>query len=377
MSHRLSRIATAATLTLAAFAGLSGSAQAQSSVTIYGTIDEYFNYMRSSSGSSFSGLEDGALLRSRLGFRGTEDLGGGLAAKFVLEGGLDGRTGGQADATRNFDRQSWVGLASSYGEVRLGRQNGVVFGRGDYIDFTTRTLGSIINTFGVPSRYDNDISYISPRIAGVLAEVHYSLGETQGGLTHQAVTQAGVDYLNGPYRIGYAGLRAKAPTGAVQPAPVIYDNFYANYDYGQGLIYLAHVRTNNNTSTAVSNNAGTILGNVGGLVAGTNADVNHYYGIWQLSADYRVTPLLRVGALWGRIQDTSNRGRGANGGSVAAYYSLSKRTTVYGITETLRNDRNAGFRLAGSAGLQANFTSPNDINGRTINGMQLGILHKF
>lgn len=143
---------------------------------MYCTIDQYFNSMRSSSGSSFTGLEDGALLRSRLGFRGTEDLGGGLAAKFVLEGGLDGRTGATADATRNFDRQSWVGLASPYGEVRIGRYNGVAFARGDYIDFTTRTLGSIINTFGVPARYDNDFSYISPRVAGLLVEVHYSLG---------------------------------------------------------------------------------------------------------------------------------------------------------------------------------------------------------
>lgn len=62
---------------------------------------------------------------------------------------------------------------------------------------------------------------------------------------------------------------------------------------------------------------------------------------------------------------------------MAAYYNLLKRTTVYGITETLRNDRNAGFMLACSAALQANFTAPNDINGRTINGVQPGILHRF
>ena len=110
----------------------------------------------------------------------------------------------------------------------------------------------------------------------------------------------GVDYNTGPYRVGYAGLRGKPPATSAQSKNVFYDNLYANYDFGPGKVYLAYVRSNNSTGTAVSNNAGTILGNVGGVVAGTNADVNRTFDIWQISADYRVLPLLRVGALWGR-----------------------------------------------------------------------------
>ena len=358
----------------AVFAGFGAAAFAQSSVTVYGTVDQYVNHMRSSSGNTVTALEDGAFLRSRLGFRGVEGLGGGLQAKFQLEMGINADDGSRADAARAFDRQSWVGLAGSWGELRLGRQNGVVFGRGDYIDFTSRTLGSMINNFGVPSRFDNDIAYVSPRVGGFLFEGHYAMAET-GGPAKQAIYQAGVDYMNGPYRVGYAGLYARAPQGAAYTAPVRYDNLYANYDYGKGKVYLAFVRSNNSTASSAGNNAATILGNTGGLVAGTNADVNRYYRIWQLSADYRVLPQLRVGALWGRISGEAG-GQGATGGSLAAYYDLSKRTTLFAVAERLANDRNAGFRLSGSGGLKSNF-SGDDVNGRTIKGMQVGVLHRF
>lgn len=359
-----------------------GLASAQTSnVTVYGTVDQYLNYMHSSSGTTIKSLNDGALLRSRLGFRGTEDIGGGVTVKYQLEHGLSADTGAQADATRFFDRQAWVGIASSeYGEVRVGRQNTAIFYRGDYIDFTSRTLGSMVNAFGVPSRYNNDIAYLSPRMAGVMVEAHFALAEVSG-VREQAVFQGAIDYLNGPFRIGYAGLRARAPSGAAQPDSVRYDNLYANYDYGQGKIYATYVRSNNSTSSGTGatliNNGATIVSNVGGVVAGTNADVRRVYDIYQLSADYRVSPALRVGALWGRIHDTSGSGRNASGGTLGAYYALSKRTTLLAQVDTLRNDTNGGFRLAGSAGLSPNFSTANDVNGRTINGVHLGVVHRF
>ena len=111
-------------------------------------------------------------------------------------------------------------------------------------------------------------------------------------------------------------------------------------------------------------------------MAGTNADANRFYNIVQLSADYRVTPKLRVGALYGKIVDTSNSGRGAKGGSIGAYYDVSKRTTLLAMYETMSNDNNAGFRPSGSAGVSPNF-SGNDVNGRRIQGIQAGIVHRF
>jgi Gram-negative porin len=181
------------------------------------------------------------------------------------------------------------------------------------------------------------------------------------------------------------GLRARAPSNAVVNKDVAYDNLYANWMYGKGTVYLAFVRSNNNTSTAVSNNAGTLLSNVGGTPnagagsfnTGTNTDLNNFYNIYQISADYRITEQLRFGALWGKINDRSGRDRGASGGSIGAYYDLSKRTMLLALVDTLRNETNGGWRPAGSAGLKSTFTTPADINGRTINGAQVGIVHRF
>lgn len=352
-----------------------------SNVTLYGSIDQYLSYMSSSSGTKLKTLNDGAFLRSRLGFKGTEDMGNGLTTKFQLEHGLSADSGSAADTTRFFDRQAWVGMASStYGEFRVGRQNTAIFYRGDYIDYGSRTLGSIVNNFGTPSRYDNDISWQSPRWSGLMLEAHYAMGETTAGSGKQAVYQLAADYLNGPYRVGYAGITGKPPANATYNKSVVYHNLYANYDYGQGKVYAVFIRSNNSTSSATatntSNNGATILGTVGSLMTGSNADVNRFYNITQLSADYRLTPSLRVGALYGRISDTSHSGHDAKGGSVGAFYELSKRTTLLALAETLSNDTNAGFRPSGSAGVSPNFNGA-DINGQRINGIQMGVIHRF
>ena len=109
---------------------------------------------------------------------------------------------------------------------------------------------------------------------------------------------------------------------------------------------------------------------------GTDVNAGRYYNIWQLSADYRFNPQLRVGALFGEIHDTTDRDSGAWGGNVGAFYDLSKRTTFYGFASYLKNDDNAGFRFSGSAGPSANLVGI-DINGRDLTGVQIGILHKF
>ena len=361
----------------AAIALAFGCAHAQSSVTLYGTVDQYINDLRSSSGAHVTSLEDGSTLRSRFGFRGEEDLGGGLKAKFNLETGLFADTGTLADASRGIDRQSWVGFATPVGEFRAGRQNTALFYRGDYIDYTSRTLGSVVNAFGAPARYDNDLSYISPRWAGVLFEAHYALGETKVSAGNQAIYQAAVDYLHGPFRVGYAGLVGRAPAGATVNQDAEYHNLYANYDYGRGKIYAAYIRSNNSAAAGGINNAGTILSNVGGLVSGTNPEATRFYRIAQVSADYNVNSALRVGALYGRITDTSGSGRDASGYSFGAYYSLSKRTTLVATYHVLDNGTNAGFRPSGSGPVRANFTDPNDVNGRTLRGVVLGVVHRF
>ena len=351
-------------------------------LTLYGDVDLYMNYMHSSSGKTIVALQDGSYLRTRLGLRGDKDLGNGFVGKFTLEQGLNDTNGAQADATRLFDRQAWAGLGTPIGEFRAGRQNGIIFFKGSYVDNTTRTMGSVINAFGVPSRYDSDLSYISPRMGGFQFEAHYSLqGSIVDHTTEQGVYQLGLEYLGGPVRVGYADITGKPPSGAAVSKNVYYRMGYFNYDYGVGKFYLAYVKSNNNSTTGSGSgllfNGGSPLGNVGALITGTDVGANTEYAIPQISADYQITKQLRLGALYGKIQDKSNTGKNAAGWNVAAYYDVFKDTMAYLLVNSLKNDPNAGFRPSGSAGLTKPFTAAADVNGQTIRGIQLGFVYKF
>jgi predicted porin len=345
--------------------------------TLYGDIDLYLNFMHSSSGANIFALQDGAILRSRLGMRVEVDFGDGFKGNLVLEQGVNATSGAPADATRLFDRLAWVGLVTPGGEFRVGRQNTEVFLRGGAIDYGDRTLGAVINAFGVPSRYDSDLTYLSPRLIGFQAAVHYSLqGSAVDSPTAQRVYQVALDYENGPVRVGYARVAGKAPPATPVQRIVTYDNFYANYKYGPAKAYLVYIRSNNNGPVGDLFNGSSPLGNTGALIAGTDIGAVTYYNIYQASADYAVLPAFRVGALYGLIRDDSGTGKDANGGSVGGFYTF-RNVKLYLIADTLKNARNAGFRPIGSAGLTKPFTAPGDVNGKRITGVHLGFVFRF
>jgi predicted porin len=347
------------------------------SVTLYGDLDLYLNYMHSTSGRDIFALQDGAILRSRIGLRGDMDLGNGFRGTFALEQGINATSGAPADTTRLFDRLAWAGLVTPIGEFRVGRQNTEVFQRGGYIDYGERTLGAVINAFGVPSRYDSDLSYVSPRVAGLLVAAHYSLqGAAIDHPDEQRVYQLAADYANGPFRIGYARVAGAPPSESPVRTEVTYDNFYANADYGAGKLYLVYIRSNNNGPTGDLLNGASPLGNTGTLLTGTDTGAKTFYNIYQVSADWAVAPALRVGALYGVIRDDAGTGKNASGGSIGGFY-VFKNFKPFLIADVLSNSRNAGFRPIGSAGLTKPFTAAADVNGETIAGVHLGFVFRF
>lgn len=364
----------------AAASALAGSATG-SAVTLYGDVDEYIGYMHSDSGAHTLGLNDGAILRSRLGVRGSEHLGDGYGLTYNLEMGLNADNGSAADPNRVFDRQSWAGLATPAGEFRVGRQNTEIFAIGGAIDYTERTtFGSIINSFGVPSRYNNDVSFKSARWRGLAFTAHAALAENTGTARSMPLYQAALDYQAGPWRAGYVGLLARPDRAtATVNESVKYHNVYLNYHYGKGTLYAAAVRSNNATNNGNGLTAGAILSNTGdpaNSFAGTDPNARRYFNIWQLSFDYRLLPQLRAGVVYGQIHDTSGGSAGARSGNIGAFYDLSRRTALYGFANYLQNQRNGGFRFLSSAGPSANLAG-GDVNGHKLLGLQLGILHKF
>ena len=351
-------------------------------VKLYGDIDEFGAYLHSSSGANLTSLYDGALLRSRLGLTGGRAIAPDYAMNFDLEQSLDFRNGGNPGAGRLFDRQAWAGVQTPVGEFRIGRQETIAFFDGGKIDFTSRTLGSVVNAFGVPSRFDRDISYSSPRIAGLHLQAHYALSSANGSTvgSNGAVYQLGADYTSGPIDVGYNGLWANAPSGATYKTKAEYQNLYADYNYGRGKVYLTYVRSNVGPNSGF-NNIGGVYSTATGVttpLTGTNAGINNYYNIYQLSADYDVTEALRVGALYGQIRGSTNSNVGAKGWAAGAYYTGYKSTILYALVNGLSNDSGGGFTEAGSSGP---LTSPGfsavDLTGKRITGVEAGFVYKF
>ena len=105
----------------AAIGAISGSASAQSNVTVYGIIDASIAHSQSEAAPSKLSIDSGNWYGSRLGFRGSEDLGDGLSAIFQLENGFSVDTGNLGQSGRLFGRHAWVGLKGSLGMLRVGR----------------------------------------------------------------------------------------------------------------------------------------------------------------------------------------------------------------------------------------------------------------
>jgi len=227
--------------TLVALAAVSVvSAFAQSSVTMYGVIDQgYYSKKNDIAGTatSRSGIGDdlasshgeGGLAGSRIGFKGTEDLGGGTTANFVYEFGLFPSE--KTNATPNSGtamriRQGYVSLASgSTGELQVGRVYTHVWAtqNGDY-DFglNNNMYGYIAGQNGSGNRQANAINYISPNINGFTAGVLVGFGETATttgtalssttGDKLDEVTSFSLAYRGGPLKVNFASEKTKNHT---------------------------------------------------------------------------------------------------------------------------------------------------------------------
>src|SRR5690349_19990485 len=147
-----------------ALASLGVVAPAHADVTIYGILDTYVGIVNAGGVGPNTVMQSGGLYASRLAFKGDEDLGGGIKARFALDAGLSMNSGAQADANRFWGRQAWVDLLRPYGELRLGRQNSAQVLMLDNFDaFSGGTFTSVLNYTGTYSfRYYNAISYLSP-----------------------------------------------------------------------------------------------------------------------------------------------------------------------------------------------------------------------
>lgn len=341
-------------LSLSLLALLGSSAYAQSSVTLFGIVDLNVNSVKNGSAGTIQSLSSGALNTSRLGFRGIEDLGGGLKAGFHLEGGLSPDVGA-ADTTRFFGRRSTVSLLGGFGEVRIGHdynpssRNTYLFepyvgtGVGTVLNFTlapTAALGSGVSTM---LRSSNSVTYFLPSMGGLYGEAMLAAGEGTPG----------AKYAGGRLGFQVAGADVSAGYGVTETAT---SNDFKQFNVG------------------ASYTMGTVK-----LMGLYNV---HKYGVLE-----QKTYLLGAKATFGQSEFNTTYGRNnRSGGAVgsgfgdaddaslisAGYtYNLSKRTALYAMASQISNKGASRLTVTGTA------APAGMLGGEKSTGVQGGISHRF
>ncbi|NDI86124.1 porin [Undibacterium crateris] len=226
-------------LALALMGAFSGAAFAQSSVTIYGVADIGVQGVSAGAGKQAkvtSGQQGG----SRLGFKGTEDLGGGLKANFVLEQGVKMDTGESDQSGRTFGRTTLVGLSGDFGSVNLGRDKTTTLKFFDSYDpfgsalvnngNGTRALYFVagkVNKDETNGRVSNAIFYNTPDLSGFKAAVSYGAGEKAGDNSAERSVGLTANYKVDALEVGYNYAKDNVIGNAVSANTVA-----AAYDFG-------------------------------------------------------------------------------------------------------------------------------------------------
>lgn len=373
---------SAAVLTLATCCGV---AHAQSNVVIYGLADIGLNFSNNQGGESTHQLNSLGIQGSRLGFRGGEDLGGGLSAVFTLENGFDPSNGNLGQGGRIFGRQVFVGLDSKeLGRVTLGRQYDPLV---DNLAFMTAngSWGGVLFSHPFDNdntnnsiRFNNAVKYTTSTFGGVSGSAMYAFSDQAGAFQNNRGFGVGGKYVGSGLQLGVAYLQIDNggvsttnpnPGGAVTETPFISGKqriYGAGANYAVGPAILGAIWTK------------TMLEDVGATQrTGVDTKFNNY----EVSFRYKVSePLLLGVAYTHTTADTTGRPGVSdskwNQVGVIADYFLSKRTDVYvqGIYQRAGGDAYVATPTGGTAarvyGLQASSNDSQSV-------VRVGIRHRF
>lgn len=287
----------------------SGAAMAQSSVTIYGVADAGVFKDKGTSAE----LKSGGLNSSRLGFRGTEDLGGGLAANFLLEQGINLTSG----TTGGFTRQAYVGLSGGFGEFKMGNvytaYDDIAAGAALGFDSGQFDSQDIFASMAYTSNPNTNLYYATPSFGGFSGAISYELDAAD-----ENVTTFHVKYEGGPLfvALGYSDESDVGGAGTGNKYTIL----NGTYDFGAFKLLAAYGTDDLNDADDIS---------IGAEIP---------FGAFTLSAGYAM----------------SDRGAAgdAKGVAVMGTYNLSKRTALYA---GYRNDNDVAVTSAGGVDQRIGF----------------------
>lgn len=371
------------TLGAIALALAAPAAFAQSSVTLYGVVDLGGQYL--SGHSKDVQVISGGQAGSRLGFKGTEDLGSGYFADFVLEGGLNVDTGGSAQGGQLFGRQAFGALRTPFGTASAGRQYSSIYTQtGDFSEFSNVSVGAttaVIGGFaggyepirgsannattstatgselnGSPARVNNSFRYTTPSFEGVKASFLYGAGEVTGDTSGTRLFDYSVRYTNYGLDafVSYVSDKADNATAV------------ANSKTDVGIITV---------SAAYTIGAFKVEGGYLGVNDKRPADQDGK-GYW-VGGDYKFGQNV-VRAQW--VQNNPNKNNVALGKTnaigVGYEFDFSKRTDLYTSFTRFQNGASSNGAFAGRIGasVPAGLTTATD---RSVSEFVLGVRHSF
>lgn len=361
---------------LAAGVLLPGLAAAQSAITIYGVADVSIRRVTNQTGGDNLLLSPGGLQGSRVGFRGAEDLGGGLKALFQLESGFVVDTGNSDQQGQLFGRQAWVGISNpTYGTISAGRIYGVPFTFLGIYD--PLWIGNYLESSYLPrivgTRYDNSLAY-SYKLGGFDMQLVHAFGEQAGNSRVGATTALGLQYALD--KLTFGGVAQRSRDAAEKAMTIL--GAGANYKVGQAILYALYVNARREAGFTATQGVGrplantSLLGNSAtALGAGTQTS-SRTDSYASAGVGYQFTPVVYVTV--GMAVDNVRNAAADNGGKIrtgylVANYAFSKRTDVY-----IAADRNL---LSG-----ASVTDPNNpllsFNGQSSRtGIGIGLRTRF
>lgn len=370
-----------------ALLGAAGAAHAQSSVTLYGVLDDSIQYVNnvnvSGSNKSQVGLAAGNLQGPRWGLKGTEDLGGGLKAIFQLENGFNPNNGKLGQSGREFGRQAYVGLQSDqFGTVTIGRQYDPVVDlvqavTADNYWGSTFTTPSDVDNNDNSSRTNNAIKYTSNTYAGFQFEAMYAFGGVAGSTGSGQTWSGAATYANGPFSVAAGYIRMDNADSAAGRA-----GGWAGTSDGTFNSINVPYQTAKSIGIA-SVGAQYVIGPVTAGLRYSNAQYKpdafsafgstERYNVGAGFVNYQLTPAALLG-LGYTFTHGSGNGESAsyNQVSLGGDYNLSKRTDVYLVGAWQRASGTGAVASVADYQTQDTMSASNS---QAI--VSLGIRHKF
>lgn len=341
---------------------ISCASMAQSNVQVYGVVDIGYVHFSADRVKSLNTIDNGMNAPSRIGFKGTEDLGNGLKALFTLEYNIapdqNSGVGDPASRTRftgTQARQQYVGLSGNFGTVVAGRLQTTGFDfacsynpvAGGAFNVTDRMKAATVLSCGTGGRRDNAVAYISPSFGGV------SFAYNHARVTESAATQPtekdayanllSITYANGPLKLGtvYSKVDARHTVAADDTREY---GLGGSYDFG---LLKAFAMYQNQKQEGLSSDSK-----------------------WALGVAVPVSAKGTVKAAYGQNRIDSGVANNADAKAYSLVYNhdLSKRTQLYAGWTRVSNERNATTALA------ADFVVGNSADG---NLFATGVSHKF